>query len=125
MPVTPVKTEPGQGLSALTQAVVRARNWVHQATPVLENHHLTLEEWLVLDVLASCDGAPMKDLAAATGASNATLSRHVDALARRGMIFREVAFNDRRKILIHLSRRGRSTHHRVTEDLDQDCPGFT
>lgn len=124
MPVTPVKTDPGQGLSTLTQAVVQARNWVHQATPVLENQRLTLEEWLVLDVLASRDGAPMKDLAAATGASNATLSRHVDALARRGMIFREVAFDDRRKILIHLSRRGRSTHHCVTEDLAQDCPKF-
>jgi DNA-binding MarR family transcriptional regulator len=41
----------------------------------------------------------------------------VDSLATRSLVFREVAFEDRRRILVHLSRRGRELHGTLTARL--------
>lgn len=97
-------------MSLLRQAILEARRLTHHLSPILAAEYLSLEEWLVLDALSEEDGLSMSELATSTLASNATLSRHVDSLATRALVFREVSFEDRRRILIHLSKRGRALH---------------
>lgn len=104
-------------MSSLRQAILEARRLTHNLSPILASEHLSLEEWLVLDALSEEDGLSMSELAANTLASNATLSRHVDSLATRALIFREVAFEDRRRILVHLSNRGRALHETMSSRL--------
>ncbi|MEW1808376.1 MarR family transcriptional regulator [Pseudarthrobacter sp. NPDC080039] len=96
---------------------MEARRLTHHLSPILASEHLSLEEWLVLDALREKDGLSMSELAANTLASNATLSRHVDSLATRALVFREVAFEDRRRILVHLSKRGRALHETMASRL--------
>ncbi|MCV9996196.1 MarR family transcriptional regulator [Paeniglutamicibacter sp. ZC-3] len=104
-------------MSELRKAIVDARRLTSLLAPVLRVENLTLEEWLILDVLAENDGLSMNEIGAATRASNATLSRHVDALVNRALLFREVAFEDRRRILIFLSERGLNLHRSLLTSL--------
>jgi DNA-binding MarR family transcriptional regulator len=104
-------------MSSLRQAILEARRLTQHLSPILAAEHLSLEEWLVLDALSEEDGMSMSELAANTLASNATLSRHVDSLATRALVFREVAFEDRRRILVHLSKRGRALHGTLSTRL--------
>ena len=104
-------------MSALRLAILEARRLTLHLNPLLAAEHLSLEEWLVLDTLSEHDGLSMSELAAGTLASNATLSRHVDSLATRALVFREVAFEDRRRIMIHLSKRGRDLQRQVSSRL--------
>lgn len=104
-------------MSALRLAILEARRLTLNLNPILAAEHLSLEEWLVLDTLSEHDGLSMSELAAGTLASNATLSRHVDSLATRALVFREVAFEDRRRIMIHLSKRGRDLQRQVSSRL--------
>jgi MarR family transcriptional regulator, organic hydroperoxide resistance regulator len=104
-------------VSSLRQAVLEARRLTQHLSPILAAEHLSLEEWLVLDALNEEDGLSMSELAANTLASNATLSRHVDSLTVRAFVFREVSFEDRRRILVHLSKRGRALHSTLSARL--------
>ncbi|MCU1646459.1 MAG: hypothetical protein JWN03_6734 [Nocardia sp.] len=55
----------------------------------------------------SCDtGITMSELAVRTQLPPSSATRHADHLAERGLIFRVAAADDRRRILIGLSRRG-------------------
>jgi DNA-binding MarR family transcriptional regulator len=104
-------------MSSLRLAILEARRLTLRLSPILAAEYLSLEEWLVLDALSEHDGLTMSGLAATTLASNATLSRHVDSLATRALIFREVAFEDRRRILVYLSKRGRALHGTLSARL--------
>lgn len=104
-------------MSALRLAILEARRLTLNLNPILVAEHLSLEEWLVLDTLSEHDGLSMSELGAGNLASNATLSRHVDSLATRGLVFREVAFEDRRRIVIHLYKRGRDLQRHVASRL--------
>lgn len=107
-------------MSLLRQAVVEARRLTNHLGPILEAESLSVEEWLVLDTLNDEDGLSMSKLAANTLASNATLSRHVDSLATRALIFREVSFEDRRRVVVYLSKRGRTLHGVVRKRLAEE-----
>lgn len=77
---------------------------------------LTLDQWLVLDAL--CD-APrtMTELAEATSITGPTLTRTVDRLISRALVYREVDPGDRRKVRVHLVGRGRKAHEQAAEGL--------
>lgn len=107
-------------MSELRKAIVDARRLTSILAPVLRSKDLTLEEWLILDVLADSDGLSMHEIAAATLASNATLSRHVDSLVNRALLFRKVAFEDRRRILIFLSERGLDLYRAFSVSLAEE-----
>lgn len=106
-------------MSSLRQAILEARRLTQHLSLILAAEQLSLDEWLVLDALSEEDGLSMSELAANTLASNATLSRHVDSLATRAFVFREVAFEDRRRILVHLSKRGRTVHETMSPRLTE------
>ncbi len=135
MPVTPEQAlapqEPAAGARALQdsvrRAIVRGRMLADLVRPVLAAEDLSLEGWLVLTSLADQNGLIMSEIAERTLGSNATLTRHVDALAQRALVYREVVPDDRRQIAIHLSQRGTALVTSMTERiadvarrLDQD-----
>lgn len=99
--------------------VTQARQVVSQAQPILAREQLSLEEWLVLDVLAERNGLAMSEIATATLASNATLTRHVESLVSRALVYRETGPTDRRQFVIYLSKRGKSLHERIASRLAQ------
>jgi DNA-binding MarR family transcriptional regulator len=69
---------------------------------------VTLPEWRVLAVLRERPGRPMGDLAEATSIEGSTLTRVVDRLARRGLVQRTVAAQDKRVVTLDPTAEGRA-----------------
>ena len=74
---------------------------------------LALDDWLVLAALADSPGLTMAELRTQTQAAAPTLTRVVDRLAGRALVFREVDADDRRKVRVNLSKRGAALHARL------------
>ena len=103
-------------LRALTRA---ARTIAVHVDPVLRTEGLTLDQWLVIDALASAQGSTMTELAAATLVTGPTLTRVVDRLILTAAAYREVDAADRRRVRVYLGPRGRATHRRVGAKLSE------
>jgi DNA-binding MarR family transcriptional regulator len=80
---------------------------------VLAGAALKLEDWRVLDELATGRAVPMTDLAQATLITGPTLTRTVDRLVSQGLIYRTVDVQDRRRVLVGLTPRGRTLRSRL------------
>ena len=74
--------------------------------PVLDEHEIGFEHWLVLAALAESPGLRMSDLAETSVLPPATLTRHVDRLIERALVVRRIDAEDRRIVLVALSSRG-------------------
>lgn len=84
---------------------------------VIERHvtgdDLTVDDWLVLEALGESPGLTMAELRAQTLTAAPTLTRVIDRLVGRALVFREVDAEDRRKVRVNLSKRGTALHTRL------------
>ena len=71
--------------------------------------------WLVLTNLKSAEWRSQSDLAAAVGIEGPTLTRHLDALERQGLVWRRQDPADRRAVVVELTPEGHATHARLLE----------
>lgn len=79
----------------------------------LEEEGATLDQWRILRALDTEEGRPMGELAACLEIASPTLTRLVDGLADSAHLYRTQSSQDRRKISVHLSDRGRSLLSRL------------
>ncbi|WP_168211665.1 MarR family winged helix-turn-helix transcriptional regulator [Ruania zhangjianzhongii] len=79
----------------------------------LATEELSVDQWTVLDYLDDVGPCTMTALAGATGTNGATLTRIVDRLVSRALVYRNADSGDRRRVLVHVSERGRE----MTRDL--------
>ncbi|MFI6870463.1 MarR family winged helix-turn-helix transcriptional regulator [Nocardia sp. NPDC050406] len=82
------------------------RSWLRHLEAPLCARRLTADQWSMLSNLSAEVGITMSELAARAQLAPSSATRHADYLAERGLIFRIAAADDRRRILIGLSRRG-------------------
>ncbi|MFX0573968.1 MarR family winged helix-turn-helix transcriptional regulator [Nocardia nepalensis] len=95
------------GYSTLHGALRAAeRRWLDHLDAALGARQLTADQWSMLSNLSTEFGVTMSELAARSQLPPSSATRHADALAERGLIFRVAAEDDRRRILIGLSRLG-------------------
>ncbi|WP_460722457.1 MarR family winged helix-turn-helix transcriptional regulator [Nocardia heshunensis] len=95
------------GFSTLHGALRAAeRSWLRHLDAALCARRLTADQWCMLTNLSPDIGITMSELAGRTQLPPSSATRHADHLAERGLIFRVAAADDRRRILIGLSRRG-------------------
>ena len=80
---------------------------------VLDDEHITFEHWQVLAALLEQPGLRMTDLAEAAVLPPATLTRHVDRLAERALVIRQIDPDDKRRVSVVLSRHGHQLASRV------------
>jgi DNA-binding MarR family transcriptional regulator len=76
---------------------------------------LTPPQYFLLGVLLEGDGVPLKDLAAASRSTRATITGVVDTLERKGLVIREPHPQDRRSLLVKLTKHGRAVHDSAPE----------
>lgn len=88
----------------LTLIAKSTDGWIRDA---LAPEELSVDQWRVLDYLAFGGPCPMSGLASATTINGATLTRLVDHLVSRALVYRDADSTDRRRVLVHLSERGR------------------
>ena len=109
---TPEGQSGAGGLDSRLLTLVAAT--VHrQINTALGTEELSVEQWSVLDHLDRGGPCTMSALAAATGINGATLTRIADRLVSRALIYRSADSGDRRRVLVHLSERGKTTTQRV------------
>ena len=98
--------------------------WLRHLDGALCARQLTADQWAMLSTLSDQAGITMSELAFRAQLAPSSATRHADALAERGLIFRIAASDDRRRIVIGLTQRGielvesvRSEELRAESDL--------
>lgn len=79
----------------------------HRIGQALAAEDLSVGQWRVLDYLGFAGPCTMSRLSTATSINGATLTRLVDHLVNRALVYRQSDDQDRRRVLVHLSQRGR------------------
>lgn len=79
----------------------------------LASDGVSVDQWRVLEYLAFDGPCTMSRLAAATSINGATLTRLTDQLVTRALVYRMADDHDRRRVLVHLSDRGRKKTRRI------------
>lgn len=92
------------------------------------NQHITPEQWIVLDELWLRDGLSQLDIAKATFRDQASTSRILNNLAKRGLIYRQQDLRDKRSNLIYLTDHGKGLQKTligiVTATMDDAVKGI-
>ncbi|MEW2386253.1 MarR family transcriptional regulator [Micromonospora sp. NPDC047707] len=101
---------PADLLRLLTRA---ERLLSHRVGALLAAESLSIEAWRVLCLLSDGLGHPMTEVAAEASLPPGTLTKLVDQLVDRNLVFRRVDPLDRRRIRAYLTARGRREHERV------------
>jgi DNA-binding MarR family transcriptional regulator len=76
-------------------------------------HHLSINEWRVMVVLASHPGVAATDVAESTGLDKMTVSRTLAALDRHGRLQRKADPSDQRKSRLYLTAEGKRLFARI------------
>ncbi|WP_341702250.1 MarR family transcriptional regulator [Ferrovibrio sp.] len=95
-----------------------------QLVSVLREDDLSAEEWRVLHILSDGTGRSMSELAAEAVFNLPALSKLVDRLVSRALLFRAPDQADRRKVLVFVSDRGLSLHRRLKPDVEASSEAF-
>lgn len=103
-------------LESIAEVFFRAeRHWADAlCNGLLDAEVTTIEGWRVLGALRTGDGFTMSDISAAMAIPPPTLTRIVDKLVDGGLVLRRVDATDRRRVLVHLSARGKAKVRKLT-----------
>lgn len=91
---------------------------------VLDEEGCTLDAWRVLTLLSDGTGHHMTAVAEAAFLPPPSLTRLVDHLVDQNLVHRRIDPLDRRRILAHLTPRGREHWRRLDRAVRADWPGL-
>lgn len=105
----------------LAQALSRAeRSVTRQLSCALEAEGCTTEQWRILLLLADGRGHSMSEIAEFALIPAPSLTRLIDRMGTDGLVHRRPDARDRRRVRVHLTRRGRALHRRLEERLERE-----
>jgi DNA-binding MarR family transcriptional regulator len=81
-------------------------------------YEITGEQWGIIRLLWREDGLSQREIAEHTAKDKPNITRMLDALAKKGLIFRQPHPRDRRKYCIYLTKDGRRLHTRLLPLID-------
>lgn len=111
---------PGGPAAELAAVLARAERVVtRRLTRVLAAEGCSVEAWRTLSLLARGDGYPMTQLADAALLPAPSLTRLIDRLAEDNLVYRRADEQDRRRILVYATGRGRALQHRLAGLLEE------
>ncbi|MFC7392738.1 MarR family winged helix-turn-helix transcriptional regulator [Scopulibacillus cellulosilyticus] len=99
--------------------VLTGRKIVHFLYIHLRLYDITPEQWTVLRYLGGQDGITQKDLSQKSGKDQATVTRILDILDRKGWIERRANADDRRSYLVYFTEEGKALRDKL-EPLMQE-----
>jgi DNA-binding MarR family transcriptional regulator len=107
-------TGPDGGTPSLVeQLTVLQRTAARGLGDVLADDGCSVEQWRVLRALGDGGGHLMGELAARLVVPQPSLTRIVDQLGDRGLVYRRQGDRDRRRVAVYLSRQGRARLDRL------------
>lgn len=104
-------------VSGVSEAFFNTARWWTESISagLLDSDVNSLEGWRELGALRSGDGSTMSEMSAAMAIPLPTLTRIVDKLVDAGFVLRRIDAADRRRVLIHLSARGKNKVRKLTK----------
>lgn len=84
-----------------------------------ESDRLSFGHWSVLKQLDRSDGRAMGEVRRATSIDDSTLTKVVDQLVSRGLVFRVADAKDRRKVLICTTEKGQAAVRQLGRKIDK------
>lgn len=84
---------------------------------VLAHHDCTVERWRALALLSGGDRHRMSELAEFTQLPPASLTRLIDGMVADNLVHRKADPRDRRRVLVHVTRRGIALQRRLSERI--------
>ena len=103
----------GEAPSLVEQLTVLQRTAARGLAGVLDDDGCTVEQWRVLRALGDGGGHLMGELAARLVVPQPSLTRIVDQLGDRSLVYRRQGEQDRRRVEVYLSRQGRTRLDRL------------
>lgn len=98
----------------LSRLIAQADRRLHvQLDALLREEGLPVEQWRVLDALADGQGRAMTELSDQVLINLSALSKMIDRMVSRALIFRAPDQSDGRKVLVFISDRGLEIHRRI------------
>jgi len=92
----------------LAYLLAQANRQVHQQLDEKFRHEgVPVEQWRILKLLAEKNGRPMSELTQAALLNHPTLTKMIDRMVSDALVYRVQDPNDRRKVLMFISDRGK------------------
>jgi DNA-binding MarR family transcriptional regulator len=112
------RSTPPSLIQELAQALSRAERVVtRELVRALEAEGSTIEQWRILLLLADGRGHAMSEIAEFALVPAPSLTRLIDRMVSDGLVHRRPDLRDRRRVRVHVTRRGRALHRRLAERL--------
>lgn len=92
---------------------------------VLEPAGSSVEQWRVLCLLADGAGHPMNEIADYASLPPPTLTKIVDRMVSANLVYRRADSVDRRRVLVHMSARGRASYRRLAGAVEREWEALT
>jgi DNA-binding MarR family transcriptional regulator len=114
------RTSPSASVTQhLVQLLSQAERGVtRQLSRVLEDEDCTVERWRILVLLADGVSHPMSEIAEFALLPAPTLTRLIDLMVADNLAYRKADPQDRRRVLVHITPRGRALHKRLAERIE-------
>ncbi|MGW0949421.1 MarR family winged helix-turn-helix transcriptional regulator [Streptomyces sp. NPDC002623] len=93
---------------------------VRRVQAVLDEFDCSVEAWRVLDLLSDGHGHNMTALADHAFLPAPSLTKLIDQLVDQNLVFRRIDPTDRRRVLAHLTPRGRQRWQRMAREVRAD-----
>lgn len=87
---------------------------------VLEAEGCSVAQWRTLMVLADGAGHPMSELADFALLPAPSVTRLIDRMAADNLVHRKADPRDRRRVLVHITARGRALQRRLVRRIEQE-----
>lgn len=116
---TELASEPSAALIGGTLGSIY-RSLSRRIERAVEEFEMSADHWYTLDVIVQNDGIAMNDLARSLSIPPPTVTKFVDRLVVKALAFRLVDQDDRRRVLVHASRRGGQVHASLVKAVEQE-----
>ena len=114
-------TDPAVATQRLAQLLSQAERGVtRQLGRVLEEEGCSVEQWRALVLLADGVGHSMSEVAEFALLPAPTLTRLVDRMVADNLAYRTADPRDRRRVLVHITRRGRGLQRRLAGRIESN-----
>jgi DNA-binding MarR family transcriptional regulator len=114
------RTQPSL-LHELAHALTRAeRSVTRQLSRALDEEGCSVEHWRIMLLLSDGEGHPMTEIADFALLPAPSVTRLIDRMVTGGLVHRTADPGDRRRVLVHLTPRGRTLQRRLDELVERE-----
>jgi len=108
-------------IQQLAQLLSRAeRRLTRRLARPLEEEGATVEQWRALVLLADGAGHTMSEIAEFALLPSPSNTRLIDRMVADNLVYRKADMRDRRRVLVHVTARGRTLHRHLDRRVERD-----